>query len=888
MLAAPGLIPRAAADPYHMQIENADDNGGTDELSDKSWIAQSFVAEEAFTITRVAILAEANSGASRVIASLRDDDPASPTPSPTPIDITSGIGDGLSSQSWVNVSFDDWVDLRDNTTYWVVARSNTQQGYDWYHSPGDSAYPNGTGVNSSDGSTWFPRDKDYTFQVYGFYRPNMSYDVVPSVSALEPGDVEELRIEFNNSGPGDADYLWVNVTLPDELTYVGDDAGSIGGVRSCCQNYEFTNVTPGLYSFNLTFEVKGGVPDGTLAVVNFSFESVDHVDYRPPTQSEQVSLTIFSGYLDATLSPSTLLPDPGDIIQMDLTIENLGNGSALGVLVNAQLDSDVSYLSSTPTGSYDDIAHTLTWSFPTIGPASSTTISWMLEVDKDAPDGTVVACDVQASYTDSSGTDFPPVQTSAESTVVAPSFAPFLQADVDTVERGDEVVATVYYNNTGSVPAPEAWMNWSLGGNYEVLELTPSLPYTQSSDGIDVMLADVGVGPHFLAVRLQTLGGMSDGQDMGILVTWEATDGNGNAQPTVILQAPVTLDAPNPVLEIETSATKLEVGRILVLNVTLSNVGKAAATGWLNLTMPSGFEYLGTDNSLYAATVHDDLISWRVTSLGPESGVDLGIRLRLLADVGPTSIQVKLVYSDGKGSQPETVSSNTVFIEPIPVGPSTLDLVVWALIAPLLLAGGLFVAWRWMRAKRFSIEEVFVIHSDGILLAHRSKTLTPDKDRDILVAMFKAVQDFIREAFSSREDTPVRSLTFGDSKVLIERGMNHHVALVYRGEDDGTLSARLSRLSRRIDDEFGQVLEVWSGDMDEVRGVRDLLPTLWGLGSDGPDDQPLARESDTMKGSIRAAWERFRNAVLKVLDRLRGAPAIDDGEIETSVDGGWD
>lgn len=115
----------------------------------------------------------------------------------------------------------------------------------------------------------------------------------------------------------------------------------------------------------------------------------------------------------------------------------------------------------------------------------------------------------------------------------------------------------------------------------------------------------------------------------------------------------------------------------------------------------------------------------------------------------------------------------------------------------------------------------------GALISHLSRTLTPDKDSDLLAGMLKTVQDFVRDAFSSHEDAPMRRIEFGAYNILMERGRSHWVAIVYRGKDSGTLEARLHRLSEQIDLEFGEVLEAWSGQMKEVRGIRQLLSHLW-------------------------------------------------------------
>lgn len=880
------ILPLASAHAYHLQLENDDDSGGSDRIGSNNWIAQSFTPETSFTIARVSLLVEDNGPSATLIASLRDDVSGEPTAT----DLTSGTGDGPNVQTWVDVDFDAWVDLEENETYWIVTRATrpTYWGYDWYHAPDDSTYPNGTGMSSPDGSSWSPESKDYTFRIYGYPRPHMTYDVIPSSTGLEPGETGQFRINLNNSGPGVAEAIWVNVTLPPELAYLSDDSGDIGGMMSCCHSYQFSNLTPGSHSFNVSFAVNGGVPNGTSAVTSLTFDSVDHAAYSPPTESRQIPITVASGNLTTSLVTDQPFVDPGDILQTDLTLANRGNGSALNVRVDAWLDSNATYSSSSPTGTYNAVNHSITWSIPLLGPGSSVIITWIVQVKAAVPDRAQVASTVDVTYEDASGFRLPTLRTSARSTVQAPSFSPVLKVDRSTVERGDEIVATAYYNNTGSVPAPESWMNWSLRGNFEVVEVTPDLPYGVTPEGMSFALSNVTPGPHSLAVRLRTIRGLADGEDIGIQVTWEARDGNGNTLPTATLPSAIIMKSPEVTLDLEASATRLEVGQVLILNITVNNVGKAAAVGWLNLTMPDGFVYLGTDSGAYEATVEDDLASWTIDGLGPESDVTLSVRLHLVGDRGLTSLRFSLAYTDGRGSPPVTVNSNTVFVEPVPVGPRIEDVAFWAIVAALAIVVAFLLILRWSRTAKLSIEEVFVIYRDGRLLAHRSKTLTPDKDQDILVAMFKTVQDFVRDAFASREDAPVRSLTFGEFNILIEQGTHHHVAVVYRGVDGGTLSTHLSLLSRRIEHDFGQALETWRGDMDEIRGIRDLFPLLWGSRGGVTEGEPGEVELDRAKANILRTWNWTRETARSVWKRLRAGPSLEKAEIEASADGSWE
>src|SRR5439155_22531650 len=196
---------------------------------------------------------------------------------PSSTNLTQAMAHGPSTAGWLdfNVSF---IQLAAGQTYWIVARSTAPggQGYEWWNSGDESAYPPGIGVRSSDGVSVSPRRKDYAFRVYGFMQPSLTFSVSSGELRLAPGQSTTFHVNFTNAGSGSAAALWVNVSLPNELTDLTDDAASIGGVRSGAYSFLFTNVAPGAYSFNITARAMSGVPDGTFATTNCTFEPTGH------------------------------------------------------------------------------------------------------------------------------------------------------------------------------------------------------------------------------------------------------------------------------------------------------------------------------------------------------------------------------------------------------------------------------------------------------------------------------------------------------------------------------------------------------------------------------------------------------------------------------------
>ncbi len=409
----------------------------------------------------------------------------------------------------------------------------------------------------------------------------------------------------------------------------------------------------------------------------------------------------------------------------------------------------------------------------------------------------------------------------------APAISPVLRLDRTDAERGDVVLAILYFNNTGSGSALRAWANWSLDGHYELMDIFPAQTITFSAEGFDIWLTDVDPGAHSLVARLRVIRGLEDGLAMQVRIMWEVTDGNGNPFPGARDVGLVILLAPILAVDLRASDTSVQVGSEFVLDITVENTGRADGSGWLNMTLPPGAAFVSQDGTL-EVTTSAGLVSWRIGSLAPTDQIHLQVRLRVNEGPSLESFVLAADFTDGEGSPPLTVFSNQVFIRFL--GSGAILLPSWLFLLPLLIPV-VFAAYyvnRRLRHPELRIEEVFVIHRKGILVAHQSRTLTPDTDRDILAAMFEAVQGFVQEAFARGAEGSMRGLRFENFNILIEQGTSHYVAVVYQGQESRILARRVATLSQSIEAEFGALLAAWAGDMKEIRGIRHLLPLIWG------------------------------------------------------------
>jgi hypothetical protein len=147
--------------------------------------------------------------------------------------------------------------------------------------------------------------------------------------------------------------------------------------------------------------------------------------------------------------------------------------------------------------------------------------------------------------------------------------------------------------------------------------------------------------------------------------------------------------------------------------------------------------------------------------------------------------------------------------------PYTLPLV-------LLAAGvaGYFIGIKLPRPH--ALENLFLIHNDGRLVAHVTKEENTNLDKDVVSAMFTAVQEFVRDSFQKGE-VGLKKLEIGDKNVVIEKGRSAYVALIYSGWPPKDVFDMLPMLLSDVEERYKDRLERWNGTMKAVKGVDKML-----------------------------------------------------------------
>ncbi len=124
----------------------------------------------------------------------------------------------------------------------------------------------------------------------------------------------------------------------------------------------------------------------------------------------------------------------------------------------------------------------------------------------------------------------------------------------------------------------------------------------------------------------------------------------------------------------------------------------------------------------------------------------------------------------------------------------------------------------------YRVEQVFLIHRDsGLLIQHLHLETIEVGDSDAVSGMLTAIQDFIRDSFSTSKKEELDSVDIGDFTVWLERGPYAVLACVMRGSAPYAFRGTMRSLLELMHARYGRTLENFDGDSSTLDDCRPLL-----------------------------------------------------------------
>jgi parallel beta-helix repeat protein len=223
------------------------------------------------------------------------------------------------------------------------------------------------------------------------------------------------------------------------------------------------------------------------------------------------------------------------------------------------------------------------------------------------------------------------------------------------------------------------------------------------------------------------------------------------------------------------------------------------------------------------------IISKKVTDLGeppPESGeaIDAEVAEKDVFDekkiekaTRPKRGKAKPMVIDQE--EEEMLAEPELSAEPELVAPD----VTAAIDAPLALPPAKIFEAEF--EGRPTVDEVFLITRDGLLLHHFSYQDTSLVDKDILSAMLTVIQNFVTDSFG-KEERSLKNLGFGDFHILIVPGKQLSAVVISPDKNVDTMENGVNRMLQEIEANNEGALKDWDGDRDRIVGVEPCVEKM--------------------------------------------------------------
>lgn len=487
--------------------------------------------------------------------------------------------------------------------------------------------------------------------------------VEKTVNNLTPqeGNTIVYAIRVTNLGVANA----TNVQVTDNLngvigiSYIADNSASTGTTYTSATGV--WNVGNLIAGDSRTLLITALVDSGAAAqpqpiVNNANLTQVDQTDADPTNNTDDASITIRSIDLQVTKTVSNNTPQAGDQIVYMITVRNNGPANGTGIVINDDLDANLTFVSATPNGVYNSV--TGLWTVGNLNAGSSAVLTITATVNATAISGQVIPNVASVDSVDQ--TDSNPTNNSDDASVTVDGLDLVVTKTVDdtTPREGDTITYIIVVENLGSANAT----------GVVIEDIFPA--------GLSNFTYNTVNGSYNAGSNLWTVGALLAGDSATLVVT--ATVDAGTSGSTITNTASLNnVDQPDtdPTNNIDTAIVTVESvdlsvvksvdnvgpsqGDTIIYTIVVTNNGAGNATGvTVTENIPADgvtFTLIGIIASQGSYTSTPPNSTWLVGNLasGASATLMLTVRVETNAGIIPNTVSVT-------GDQPDpNLANNT-------------------------------------------------------------------------------------------------------------------------------------------------------------------------------------------------------------------------------------
>ncbi|OGS48578.1 MAG: hypothetical protein A3K68_05510 [Euryarchaeota archaeon RBG_16_68_13] len=488
--------------------------------------------------------------------------------------------------------------------------------------------------------------------------PRFTLEKDSTAANVKAGDRFHYLLWYNNTGTGPAGSVWINDSLPVQVSFVGS---SEPGAMTGSYNWTWMSVGPGSFLLDIEVQVRGGFVDPYFRN-SATLEFVDEKGYGWAGAAASVEVVLRGPAITFSMTLSVPEVHANEPFDIQFRLTNTGE-PAQTLWLNATVPSGLTYVSDTAAslgGSRSFFGSTVRFVLTGMPSASIWTFTMTLAGDPLLPYGLTLTCDATLEFTNENGASLP----SKEADLSVASVAPFVPAasfqfSGTAADPGDTVPATLTWTNAGNEPAEDLWINLTLDPYLGLLDA--SEPATVGGGSVRFHSTSVGLGDHGTFLNLTVLSGVPDRRNLVVGGVLDYTDGWGNGWPRPTFSGDL-LVATAPVLGLSVSPTNItvEAGTRVEYSIQHANAG-SGTTGdvWLNLTLPASFVYVSDTSGTFAGIAGNEH-RWHWTDQGPgQRSFLLVLQAKAsVADGTQETLAFTLAYTDEGGAVRPRLSAN--------------------------------------------------------------------------------------------------------------------------------------------------------------------------------------------------------------------------------------
>ncbi len=417
------------------------------------------------------------------------------------------------------------------------------------------------------------------------------------LSAVTPGQETTYTLTIRNLGNEDAVDVVVTDTVPANTTFVAaSDGGTETGGTVTWPSFALGGNGGGsdTVTRTVTVRVDDPVPAGVDTIDNAAnVAAPEDVDPGDDDTSDSDTLDALPD-LQITKDDQVLTAIEGQTLVYTLTITNVGNQGASGVVVSDQLPDGVTFVAASDGGA--DAGGTVTWpGFALAGGGASVQRTVTVTVDSPLPDGTVQLVNTTTVTDDgNNGTDPTPDDNSDTDTDVTGADLSITKDDGRTTAApGGELTYTITVTNAGPETVADVVLTDVLPGALHDPVYAPGVGSYASDTGLWTGV-DLAVGES--ASLLVTVGVDLDASET--IVNTASVSPVGFADPTPGNNS--DSDTDEVLAEFDLTLVKQAAGEFVrgdpaEYRFTVSNAGPSRALG-VTVTdeLPPGLAFVGS------------------------------------------------------------------------------------------------------------------------------------------------------------------------------------------------------------------------------------------------------------------------------------------------------